>query len=175
MTVLRIMLVAALGLSAGARAGVSQTLAARQVVFFSFDLPTTTSVHRERGSPRELLRVALRDSIQLPNLEIVVGLLPKDTSLAGWARAAYLEDSTQSAANDWGRPGRLRHVHLGRLDAWEFEPTCGDCRSFATFAARGDTLVIVTRIFDDRLSRTQVARLERLYARVLASFRWRGA
>lgn len=89
------------------------------------------------------------------------------------ARLAFHSDSVQSDENDWGVPGAVRRDTVGALEAWGFEPTCGDCTSYRVYLSRGEMLLSFEYVYSE--NQRLVPRQRAVYRRILASFRWRGA
>jgi len=153
-------------------------LATHEFSFFTMSVPSSADIHPVPPIyrvPSPLLSVSVSDSLSSANVFIAVFRLPKAMTIRQWARRAFLADSVESARSDWGVPEPVEYARLGGAPAWRFGPTCGDCYSWTLFAAKGDTAVSVHYIFDDRLTASEVKVLRAYYARMFATFRWRGA
>ena len=94
-------------------------------------------------------------------------------SLHALVQREFVADSITSKQNDWGVPGPVRPDTVGGIEAWTFEPTCGDCTMFNTYIMRGHTVLRFQAIYSENTAVWSSQRA--VYSAILASFHWQGA
>jgi hypothetical protein len=142
--------------------------------FVEMLIPSNAIVNaREALDSNELREFLISIPGQSYDLTVSEYLLGVPSSARAAARRGFLADSMQSEQNDWGIPGRVRRDTVGGLQAWGYEPTCGDCSMYRVYLARGKMLVVLEEPLseNDRIA----ARQRDLCRRILATFRWHGA
>ena len=139
---------------------------------FTLILPVGATVREtQRSDAHEIAIVSPDDSSY--TMFVARYQLSDSLPLRVLVRREFIADSVESKQNDWGVPGPVRRDSVGRLEAWSFEPTCGDCTMFNTYIARGRTVLRFQCIYSENTASWPSQRAA--YASMLASFRWRGA
>jgi len=148
-------------------------LVAHDFLYFSISVPTGADVHAiaAQVDADSALSFLVRDSLSSTALFVSVFRLPKGMTVRDWARRDFVRDSTQSADNGWGLLRPVRPTRLGKWPAWGY----GEEEWFNLYAARRGSAVAITCKFDSRPTHQRTATLRRNCARILSTFRWRGA